>query len=74
MTIYKEDKKGKPKGVHYELSEKTFDHELERLGNFFTRRMPPGEVSFETFLLNPEHAWSIYGRSAKPFDKALIAG
>jgi hypothetical protein len=74
MTIYKEDKKGRPKGVLHIFSDKNLDPDLERLGNFFIKRMPEGEISFEAFIGNPAHAWSIYGRSAKSLEKALMAG
>lgn len=67
-------KKGKVKAVHYDMSDKVFDPELERLGRFFVDRMPEGECTFEAFIANPSWAFSIYGRSGKSFDKAIVAG
>jgi len=62
------------KGIHYDLSDKIFDPHLELLGNFFVKRMPDRECTFEKFMENPEWAFSVYGRSGQTFDKALIAG
>jgi hypothetical protein len=58
-------------GVHYDLKDKVFDPELERLGDFFMTRMPVGEITFEQFIQHPEWAFSIYGRSSQTFAKAL---
>jgi len=63
-------KTNKVKAVYYDMSDKVFDPDLEWLGRFFVDRMPEGECTFETFIKNPQHTWSIYGRSAKTFDKA----
>jgi hypothetical protein len=71
MTIYKESKSGKPKGTLHIFSDKTFDYSLELLGDFFVKKMDHREIDFESFLRNPEWAWSIYGRSGKRLEKAL---
>jgi hypothetical protein len=64
-------KTGKIKGIHYNMSDKIFDPGLERMGRFFTERMPEGECTFETFMERPEWAFSIYGRSGQAFSRAL---
>lgn len=74
MTIYKENKKGKSTGAVHLMADKNFDPDLERLGNFFVRRMAGKGCTFEAFVERPEWAWSVYGMSGKSFDKALIAG
>jgi hypothetical protein len=74
VTIYKEDKKGRSRGIYYDFTDKVLDPHIERLGEFFVKRMPADECRFETFIERPEWAWSIYSRSGKAFDKALIAG
>lgn len=60
--------------VHHDFTQATPDPDIDRLGDFFTSRMPEGECRFETFVERPDWAWAIYGRSGQSFNKALLAG
>ena len=61
----------KHKGFIHSFADVSLDPHLDLMADFYVRRFPADELKFEHFLRNPEHAWSIYGRTSKPFEKLI---